>query len=68
MPDEVREAQARYGFQGRIVVEQCPYCGETHYHRTSPYADNGRRLAECMRGEYVLVFIRPAQAPAQTQE
>jgi hypothetical protein len=57
---EVRTVRARYiapiGYGStRIVVDECPYCGHTHRHMWSPDVPM-RRLADCERGEYVLVF------------
>ncbi len=48
------KAKARYGFRNRIIVDNCPYCGKTHYH--SPGGDDGQRMADCGKGEYILDF------------
>lgn len=60
----IREAQARYGGVGspasgarRIVVDRCPYCERTHYHlEVVGASDTMQRMADCLRGEYRLVF------------
>jgi hypothetical protein len=39
---EIREAKAHYGFRNGIVVNDCPYCGGTHYHSQGPVDDSGQ--------------------------
>jgi hypothetical protein len=43
-----------------IVVDVCPFCGEMHRHLAAPDGDP-HRIAECLRGEYELVFIAPGR-------
>jgi hypothetical protein len=47
-----------------IVVDVCPFCGETHHHLAAPDGALGR-IAECLRGEYVLVFVAPGREAVQ---
>lgn len=60
MDDKTKTARARYGGASsspsgarRIIVDRCPYCGKTHTHLD---AVGRQRMADCFRGEYVLVF------------
>jgi hypothetical protein len=46
---------ARISFQDRIIVSDCPFCREKHYHNL-PVGKNGRKTSECLRGEYFLNF------------
>jgi hypothetical protein len=57
----MKTAYARFGGTGRIVVDDCPYCHRTHYHN-QPVGE-GRREADCFRGEYILSFDEPATLP-----
>lgn len=54
--EEVRTAKAIYGANGRIVVNDCPFCHRTHYH--SLPVGNGQRMADCFQGEYVFDFSK----------
>lgn len=54
--NKLPRAKARYGFNNRIVVDKCPYCGKTHYHGMGPVGETSQRLAECFQGEYILNF------------
>lgn len=65
------KAKARYKFsmnakQTVIVVDDCPYCRRSHWH--SLPVGEGRRQAECLRGEYVLDFTLDNAATAPTGE
>lgn len=55
---ELRTAHGRYGYNGRIVVDKCPYCDKTHYHSLGDSRDDLVRLADCFRGEYKIVFTK----------
>ena len=52
---DLPKAKARYGFRGRIVVDECPYCKKTHHHSPAE-EDSGQRMADCFIGEYILTF------------
>ena len=52
--NEVRRAQARWAHGNRIIVDRCPYCFHQHTHM-APVGE-GKRTADCDKGEYVLVF------------
>jgi len=57
---EVRIAKARivppFGFSNseRIIVDECPYCGNKHTHGAGGFHDNRQRMADCFQGEYKL--------------
>ena len=40
---------------GRRVAVRCPYCQELHWHMPGP-EDKWQRMADCYRGEYLVVF------------
>lgn len=50
--------KARYGFRHRIIVDDCPYCHDTHIHYPSfRGGDNNSRIwAACFKGTYILDF------------
>ena len=50
------EAQARFGFRDRIIVESCPYCGCQHAHYSTGSDEGKPRMADCLQGEYLLRF------------
>lgn len=52
---ETQQANGRYSYSGKIVVDSCPYCEKTHYHSLG-YEDSFVRLAHCLIGEYKIVF------------
>jgi hypothetical protein len=50
----MKTAKARFGYAGRIVVDECPYCHKSHCH--NPPVGEGQRMADCFQGEYILDF------------
>ncbi len=56
--EDLPVAKARFGCGPTdLVVDVCPYCGETHrHHLTSDPEDKLVRTAACLRGEYQLVI------------
>jgi hypothetical protein len=47
-------AKARFGFKSTIVVDDCPFCHETHYHHMP--VGSYHRMPDCFRGIYILDF------------
>lgn len=41
----------------RLIVDDCPFCGQTHRHGYNGQWGNhfGKRQADCGRGEYLLI-------------
>lgn len=47
-------AKATIGYTTNSILAACPYCGNVHRH-SLPVGD-GKRMADCFKGEYVLDF------------
>ncbi len=54
MSEKLPKAKARFGFQDRVVVDECPHCGRKHVHGYSE--GNNQREADCFQGQYILDF------------
>ena len=54
--------KASIGYKGRYIVT-CPFCKRTHTH--NPPLGEGQRMADCFRGEYIIVIAEPEPTAAE---
>lgn len=52
---QLPKAKASLGFKC-VIVPDCPYCHGRHEHSESAYRDKTPRMADCLQGQYILVF------------
>lgn len=52
MTDQEVKAKAVNGFKETIVPD-CPYCHGKHIHNAG---SEGKRMADCLKGEYILDY------------
>jgi len=55
--------QVRGSWAGRRVSVGCPYCAQIHWHAQGQ-DDEWQRMADCHRGEYLVVFTDPPEKEA----